>query len=230
MPLHKLINELIEFGYMSRQVVRNEKGQIQKTVYELYEEPMACEPTPEEPQSEPEPEKPFLVSEPEPEKPDTVKPDTANPPLINIKYNKQIKKQAAAGERLVADNKPDAQATPSIEVAAALSCYNTLSPEQIQQLSQSLKRSQCELQGFSLRSWVGAIALELNNPQTFKQATSQAHKLHCILQQARYGLWQPGGGKPQPVSSPTPEDTVRQSALKRIQTLIQGVLPVSMFS
>ena len=75
MPLHKLINELIEFGYMSRQVVRNEKGQIQKTVYELYEEPMACEPTPEEPQSEPEPEKPFLVSEPEPEKPDTVKPD-----------------------------------------------------------------------------------------------------------------------------------------------------------
>ena len=44
---------------------------------------------------------------------------------------------------------------------------------------------------FTVASWVGAIGLEMQNPDSFTQSKSPSHKLNCILQQAKAGRWSP---------------------------------------
>lgn len=76
--IYRILNELIAFGYVVREVERKNDGTIGDTIYRVNEKPTAA--------IEPPPEKPD-TAEPLPEKPDTAEPDTAEPLPVNTDSN-----------------------------------------------------------------------------------------------------------------------------------------------
>jgi DnaD/phage-associated family protein len=80
---YRIINELISFGYITREAERNKDGTIGETAYFVYENPQVVKAdTPEEPVSnEPLPDKPDTAE------PDTAEPDTAEPLPVNTDRN-----------------------------------------------------------------------------------------------------------------------------------------------
>lgn len=102
---YRIINELIQFGYCERFVIRNELGQVTGTEYHLHESPL--------------PEKPDTAKQ-ETVKPDTVQPDTEkqhhtnkevllNKNNSNTDQSKTINKAepiAASGASINKNNKP----------------------------------------------------------------------------------------------------------------------------
>lgn len=83
---YRILNELIAFGYVIREMERNEDGTISEMVYKVDEKPTNSRwPSPEKPEMvEPLPEKPD-TAEPDTAEPDTEKPDTTNKEVFNNK-------------------------------------------------------------------------------------------------------------------------------------------------
>jgi hypothetical protein len=75
---YRILNELIAFGYVVREIERQADGTIGDTIYRVNEKPTKL--------TKPSPEKPYMVS-PLPEKPDTAEPDTAEPLPVNTDHN-----------------------------------------------------------------------------------------------------------------------------------------------
>lgn len=83
--IYKLLNELRQHGYVLRQFVRGDNGQLQGTFYYVHETP-----------SPPLPEKPYTV------KPDTVEPDTVKPEvLINTDVQLILSRTKSSSKRNV---------------------------------------------------------------------------------------------------------------------------------
>lgn len=67
---------------------------------------------------------------------------------------------------------------------------------------------------FTWATWVGAIELEMNNPESFKKATSSDYKLNCIFAKIKQGQWTPMSILPASlpaVSKPTLAEKLKQT-------------------
>ena len=170
--VYRIINELIEFGYVTRSQPNLEKGKFGQNIYDVHRVPVkntlniiSLENNSLTP----------LPGNPYTDNPHTEKPYTENTDLTNNKNNYDQKKTKKKKE------------------AASSFIDKKLSEDQLAIVKQKTEGMFEKLTTeFSLEEWVVGVTEELINVNSFKKTNQEfKHKLNIILKMANNGSWCP---------------------------------------
>lgn len=168
--IYSALKELKAAGYISRERIKNEKGQIESCDYVVYEKPNVSE-----------------VLDPHPGFPDMDNPDLVFPDLEKpTQLSNEITKKENNKDRQT--NKEPSACSFSDEVIG-----DTLTPVQVQQVAEGVEhlREEGLIQDSYAQDLLGQIHYSLLDKSAFTQTgVDFAFKLNSILKVVRSGKWQ----------------------------------------